>query len=74
MAKMAELHAEGVTDLYSYQQGQIDNKAQIIKKLESLKEFLIDSPDEVITSDRRVEVIEATMNICILSVRGVKVE
>lgn len=30
MAKMAELHAEGVTDLFSYQQGQIDKALQIL--------------------------------------------
>lgn len=33
MGRMKNLHAEGVTDLFSYEQGRADREAEIIKLL-----------------------------------------
>jgi hypothetical protein len=46
MAKMAELHSEGVTDLHSYSVGFEDATARIIKLLENPLHHNIRFPDE----------------------------
>lgn len=58
MVKMAELHADGVNDLHSYNTGKADEQARIIKLLERFHDELTDDNGENWESLRIAQAID----------------